>query len=205
METDKIIVSTKNLVIDNVLENVEDSIDELGLGRKDGLHLRLLAEETIGMLKAMAGEYAALLWFERDGDTCKVRVTAKTEEMNYSTKKELLSVSKSGHNALARGFMQKLGDVIENGLLNYDEVMKIHQENGMPGPQEFTFMGMNSSEMMMTWTLEQYRVSIDESDALDAAADELERSIVANLAKDVIVGVKKDHVELTIIFGLKES
>ncbi len=204
MKTDDIIVSTRNLNINNVLENVEDSLEELDLKKKDNLHMRLLAEETIGMLKAMAGDYSALLWFEREGDECRVRVTAKTEEMNYSSKKELLSVSKSGQNSLAKGFMQKLGDVIENSLLNYDEVMKIHQQNGVSGPEEFTFMGMNSSEMMMTWTLEQYRVSIDGSDAYDDTVDELERSIVANLAEDVIVGVKKDHVELTIIFKLKE-
>ncbi len=201
MESDKIIVSTANLDIDDVLEKIDDNLAELEIKSKDTLHMRLLAEETIGMLKAMAGDYNALLWFERDNVECKVRVTAKTNEMNYSSKKELLSVSKSGKNSLAKGFMEKIGDVIENGLLNYDEVMKLHQENGGISPQEFSFMGMNSSEMMMTWTLEQYRVSLDEA---EDEPDELERSIVAKLAKDVIVGVKKDHVELTIIFDLKD-
>ncbi len=205
METEKIIVSTKTLKIDDVLEKVEDSLEELELKKKDSLHVRLLAEETIGMLKAMAGDYSALLWFERDGDECKVNVTAKTVEMNYSSKKELLSVSKSGKNSLAKGFMQQIGDIIENGLLNYDEVMKIHQETNVGSTQEFSFMGMNSSEMMMTWTLEQYKVALDGSDEYDDLCDELERSIVAKLAKDVVVGVKRDHVELTILFELKES
>lgn len=205
METEKILISTKNLKLDDILENVEDGLDELELGRKDSLHMRLLSEETIGMLRSMAGDYNALMWFEKEGDECRVRVTAKTDEMNYSAKKELLSVSKSGGNSLVKGFMAKIGDVIENGLLNYDEVMKLHQEYGSGSAQEFTFMGMNSSEMMMTWTLEQYRVSLDETDETQAEDDELEKSIVANLARDVIVGVKKDHVELTIIFDLKNA
>ena len=202
METERILVNTRKLNLNEVLENAEEMIDEFDLGRKDFIHLRLLLEETLGMLKAMAGDYDAVIWMEKNDDQCTVHLTAKTDSMNYSTKQELLSISKSGNNSLVKGFMGKIGDFIENGLLNYDEVMKLQQEYGTSNVQEFTYMGMNSSEMMMTWTLEQYRVSLDDSDK-NGQWDELERSIVASLAKDVIVGVKKDHVEMMIILEVK--
>lgn len=202
METERILVNTRKLNLNEVLENAEEMIDEFDLGRKDFIHLRLLLEETLGMLKAMAGDYDAVIWMEKNDDQCTVHLTAKTDSMNYSTKQEILSISKSGNNSLVKGFMGKIGDFIENGLLNYDEVMKLQQEYGTGNVQEFTYMGMNSSEMMMTWTLEQYRVSLDDSDK-NGQWDELERSIVASLAKDVIVGVKKDHVEMMIILEVK--
>ncbi len=202
MNTEKVKVNSKESDVNEVLATIEKYTADLGLGKKDSLHVRLLVEETIGMLKNMAGDYDALLWIEKEDRECRVKFTAETDEMNYSTKKELLSVSKTGENALAKGFMGKIGDIIENGLLNYDEVMKLQQEYGSDPVSNFTFMGMNSSEMMMTWTLEQYRVSLDNSEDAEPSWDELERSIVASLAKDVIVGVKKDHVEMTIVLAL---
>ena len=37
------------------------------------------------------------------------------------------------------------------------------------------------------------------------AWDELEKSIVASLARDVIVGIKKDSVTMTIVYDVKEE
>ena len=201
METEKVTVSTKKVDYDAVLNSLEEQIDELGLTKKDALHARLLAEETIGMLRSMAGDYNAVFWYEQDGDARRLRVTAKAENIGYTAKKELLSVSKSGENALAKGFMGKLGDIITNSLLNYDEVMTQYRRySGSTGVADFAFMGLNTPEIL-TWSLEQYRYNIDNDDEVPAQAkDELEKSIVANLAKDVIVGVKKDVVEMTVLF-----
>ena len=55
------------------------------------------------------------------------------------------------------------------------------------------------------WSLNNYREGLEQADDSDApvkeAWDELEKSIVASIAKDVVVGVKKDRVEMTIIAG----
>ena len=55
---------------------------------------------------------------------------------------------------------------------------------------------------MFSWTLDQYRRSLQQemqqNDKAAQAWDELEKSIVASIAKNVIVGVRKDHVELLI-------
>jgi len=52
------------------------------------------------------------------------------------------------------------------------------------------------------WSLQNYKNALDESDSdvdRTEAYDELERSIVASLAKDVTVGVKSNEVNLTIV------
>ena len=60
---------------------------------------------------------------------------------------------------------------------------------------------MPSSEMMTIWTLQSYRSDLNEAhsdDGAEEALDELEKSIVAKLADDVLVGVKGDRIDLVI-------
>ena len=204
MESDKILITNKTFQIDDTLDKIDNYLADLKLAPKDNLHLRLLSEETLGMLGAMAGEYSSVVWFEKDGDICRVKVVAKTE-MDIDKKKEILSVSRSGENTLAKGFMGKIGDIIENGFLNYENVMRLQQEYG-GGYVDYAAMGGRPSGETFCWSLEQYKDALDEvresDDAAGTAWDELEKSIVARIADDVIVGVRKDEVELTIVSKL---
>ena len=204
MEADKILISSKEFVLNDTLEKIDEYLEDLELGHKDRLHVRLLMEETLGMVRGMAGDYCALIWIEKGEDECSVKMTAKTE-MDLNKKKELLSLSKNGENALAKGFMGKIGEIIENGILNYENVMKLQQVYG-GGYVDYAALGGNPSDSMFVWSLDQYRDALDEvrdeDDAAGKAWDELEKSIVASLAKDVTVGVKRDEVEMTIVTAL---
>lgn len=200
MESEKILITNKNFKLYDALGKIDNYLEDFELGAKDSLHMRLLMEETLGMLGAMTGEYHALLWMEKKEDSCEIKLVAKTD-MDVDKKKELLSVSKSGGNALAKGFMGKIGEIIENGILNYENIMKLQQVYG-GGYVDYAALGGNPSDSMFVWSLDQYRDALDEARADDIAAghawDELEKSIVASLAEDVVVGVKMDQVELTI-------
>jgi hypothetical protein len=204
MESEKMLITNKNFRIYDALDKIDSYLGDLKLEPKDNLHMRLLAEETLGMLGAMAGDYRSLVWFEKNDDVCKLQVVAKTE-MDIDKKKEILSVSKSGKNDLAKGFMGKIGDIIENGFLNYENIMKLQQQYG-GGYVDYAAMGGRPSGESFCWSLEQYKDALDEVRESDEAAgdawDELEKSIVARLADDVIVGVKKDEVEYTIVSRL---
>ena len=204
---------TKELYMDNKKEKAKEAlkmadqfIKDQGLTGKNAIHLRLLAEEAIGMVRAMTNDYRALFWMEREADKFNVKLLAKTP-MSIEKKEELLSVSSTGKNSLAKGFMGKIGDMIENGLMNFDELMKIHQEEDcddlrygfvvMGAPGEFPVV-----EDPLVWSLSSYKEAIydngESGDGFEDACDELEKSIVASIAKDVIVGVKKDRVDMTI-------
>ena len=76
-------------------------IKDQGLTGKNAIHLRLLAEEAIGMVRAMTNDYRALFWMEREADKFNVKLLAKTP-MSIEKKEELLSVSSSGKNSLAK-------------------------------------------------------------------------------------------------------
>lgn len=192
--------------INRELDRAEDLIAELGLDRKNALHAKLVFEETLGMLQEMTENYKAIVWLERYKKSYCLKLAAKTE-MSYDKKKELLSVASDQKNSSAKGIMGKLGDVIENGLLNYENVMNLGQEYGA-GYVDYGSMGMyggidGALEYGMMWSLNDYRTCLesisDENDASRQAWDELEKSIVANIASDVLVGVKGDKVEMTVI------
>lgn len=193
------------------LDKIDSRIDELDLKKHDRMHLRLLAEETLGMLKAMTGEYEAVMWFNKDSENeASINLTVKAEDIDIEKKKQLIEVSSEKTNAKAKGFMGKIAEIIENGLLNYENIMKLQQEYG-GGYVDYGTMGIGSmdgiEESALAWSLYEYRMSLEgaaeSSSAAKEAWDELEKSIVASLAKDVKVGVQRNIVDMTIICDLK--
>ncbi len=207
MKNEKIMISSKDIDLNEALKDIDEHITALGLGKKDSLHLRLIAEEILGMMNAMTGDYKAMMWFERNVKEASVNLTARTGSMNIDMKEGLLSVSSSGKNASRKGFMSKIGDIIENGILNFENVMKLEQQYGM-GYVGYGAVSEMSADFAMSWSLAQYRNTLstaknDDSEA-EEAWDELEKSVVASLAKDVTVGVKKDTVEMKALMNLSD-
>jgi hypothetical protein len=64
--------------------------------------------------------------------------------------------------------------------------------------------GLADSGIM--WSMFEYRDALSEAMGSDesakAAWDELERSIVASLAKDVLIGVKGNRVDIKMVYAL---
>ena len=183
------------------IKMADEFINDQNIDRKKAIHLRLAAEETVGMIRSMSSDLKALFWMEKDEDGYKVRLSARMD-MDRKKKRELLSVSSSGQNAARKGFMGKIRELIENGTLSYDEIMKQQQLYGG------VYMGYGlSPEVAMggvpyAWSLSQYKGALaDSGKAAAAERDELEKSIVANIADEVIVGVEKDRVEMTIVIA----
>ena len=171
------------------------------LDKKDMLKVDLLVEETLGMVKAMLEDFYGQLWFVMDGRTCEIHFEA-TADINAERKRELIAVSSSGRNASSKGFMAKLSDVISGAMHGFGKTMDVYGEEAVrygvvhtPGPIAA------GTDMMPIWTLTTYRADLDKArgDAVaDEALEDLEKSIVARIADDVIVGVKGDRIDLII-------
>ncbi len=174
------------------------------LDRRDTMRLSLLVEETLGMVKAMVEDFYGQLWFIGDGGRCEIHLQA-TADMNAGKKQDLLSVSSSGKNALAKGFMAMLGEVLSGAIHGVGNAMDAcGQETLRYGIVHTPGVGMVGADSMTPiWTLQTYMNDLDtrrgEGGEAEDAWDELEKSIVARLADDVIVGVKGDRIELVIV------
>lgn len=174
------------------------------LDKRSTLRLDLLVEETLGMMKVMVDDFYGRLWFVGDDKACEIYLEA-TANMDADRKQELLSMSSTGKNASAKGFMAMVGEVITNALHNISgAVNDAYGTNAMSiGYVPQSGMGTpNLYDMTPLWTLEQYRTNLEQgrlsADQLERAKNDLEKSIVANIADNIIVGVKGDRIELVI-------
>ena len=208
MQTDKIKVTSTGTGASKAMEETSKFAEYVGLDKKAVLRLRLLTEETLGMVSAITDDFTAMFWIESTEDgVCKLHLSARTI-MDYSKKKELIDTSTSKKNAAAKGFMGKIRQIIENGLFSIDEVGSLQSEYGGM-PLMYGEMGMNGADAGTSlgsatyiWSLDKYRSSVEACSESDTAAkeawDELEKSIVANIADDVSVAVKGGTVDLVI-------
>ena len=200
MKSESIVISTNEGNIDKVLEVVEAFSKDLD--HKTGLRIRLLAEETMNLIRSITGEMDAEFFLERDDD--QVRLHLNTNTIMFAAKrKELMEISTSKENAAAKGFMGKIREVFELAMLPKDERSARESRIGMMGLVDPTALSATSSE---TWKMSNYKDSVDKMDQntefAQEARNELERSILGNIAKEVEISIIGDDVKMTIIYDL---
>ncbi|MBE5916615.1 MAG: hypothetical protein E7273_07195 [Pseudobutyrivibrio ruminis] len=214
--SNQIYLNSEESILEAAYKKVDGCVESVNLSGKDKLRVKLLLEETIGMFEEMTGEFTALMWIEKYDGQCAIRLVGNTK-IDADKKYDLLSMSTSGENALVHGFMGKVKDIIQTGILNYESVMKLKQEyNGVSvnyaGLGVYSDVGVATNPTAfsgMMWSMIDYKNELEhgkaENEGMMAAWDELEKSIVASVADDVIVGVKDNKVQMTIIYKMKEE
>lgn len=207
MQTNKIEIGRDGSGREQALEETSKFDVYNDIDKKTAYHIRLLAEETLGMASAILGDYEAVFWLETTGDrVCELHLSAQSD-MDYEKEKMLLAVSVTGENIAEKGFMGKIGRFIRRALFSMEEVEEIKMQYGydpmmygMTGMGDVDSAAMNS--MIYMWSMSQYqdelKQNMEENQEAAEAWDELEKSIVASIADDVVVGIKGDKVELII-------
>jgi len=198
MKSDVIHVTSEGTGIDEALRQAEAVAAYKGLPRKSGIQLRLLTEEMMGMLKALTGQREAEFWIE---DTKKAfGLHLKTDTLvNSQMRKELLAVSTSGKNVSAKGVMGKIRDMFERALEPVDDrpdsavaSATSYGWNYAGSPVNEGFAGTG------VWSFNRYRSALEAGNGPKEDWDELEKSIVANIADEIEIGIKDGTVEMII-------
>ena len=189
----KIENGTKDL--DAILKESERVAAYNGLTHKQTLQLRLLCEEIDGMLPNIIDDFDGELWIDFEDGVCKVNVSVKIPEFNAEKKAELINVAKDKKNAAAVGIAGKIRSAIENFFLS----------EGASAAFNAASRGLNMAtghsegvDYAYLWTLEKYRNSTKQEEQAEDW-DELEKSVIASVADDVIVGVKGKHADIIIV------
>ncbi|MBQ7718464.1 MAG: hypothetical protein IJT38_04115 [Clostridia bacterium] len=170
---------------------------EHNLDKKSVLHLRLLAEELFGMLRGIAGDVEASYWIEAEDKKFELHMKSDVD-MSLGMRDQFLSASSSGKNEAAKGFMGKLRVMIANMLLSSDEPMPYAMIDAM---STYSMAGI-SGDAVSVWSLSYYVDEIqrrmNEAKEAEEVWDELEKSIVANIADDIKVTIKGKNVEIVL-------
>ena len=213
MKTDKITVTNAGQGMAEAVDQAAAAAAYRGLAGKEKVHLRLLAEEMLGMLRQIAGETEAVFWVESEEKRFQLHLVAHpiiTGEM----RRELLSVSSSGKNAAAVGVMGKLRDIIERAFYDaaggaelssysayYMQGLIFPTEPDAMDPMAFA-LNASLNAKIANWSMRKYKVTVEQEKSENADAqeewDELEKSIVANIADEVTVAIRGGEVEMIV-------
>ena len=166
------------------------------LTHKQTLQLRLLCEEIDGMLPNVIDEFGGELWIEFTDGVCRVHISIEFADFTAEKKQELVGISKNKKNASALGIVGKIRSAVEDFFLD-EEVVRAC---AMSTDAHYLTLGYNRMvDYTHTWSLEQYKRKIEESEKKSEAWDELEKSVIASVADDVTVGVKGKKADIIIV------
>jgi len=171
------------------------------LDNKSVLRLRLLSEELIELIRSFSADLQGDFWLETDDKNVEIHLKTVIP-MDLQTRGELLAVSTSGENSAAKGIIGKIREMIALKTLPEDPNTKAMTEQALG----LISAGYEMSSYVAgaySWSMSTYISRIDKADfnieEKKEAKDELEKSIVANLADDVKVSIVNSDVEVTII------
>ena len=180
--------------LDSSRENLNEILDEtqkitasVGLDVKKSLRVRLLAEELVGMLGELSGCYEGEFWIDQSDLAFELVTRIRlVQVMDKKTKKGFIDVASNKKNAAAKGIVGKLRNVVENMM---------YPEDAAYGTNSFGYGGGGGATLSAGWSLNKYKNAyMNDEDRWD----EIEKSIIANVADDVTVGIKGSDVEIVI-------
>ena len=196
MRSDIIHVTNSGDGMPEALDQAEAVAGYRTLSSKKAIRLRLLAEEMLGMFRALSGDAEADFWIESEGEQYLLHLASETK-MTAKKREMLLSASSDGKNTAAKGFMGKIRDMFSRVLEPIDDATPNLFAMGLASANAsgaaLSNEGMLHAEM---WSLSQYKSTLGAGDA--EKWDELEKSVVSRLADEVKVSIVGDTVELTI-------
>jgi len=207
MKTDVIEISGDLRGKEAALQTVEKFIIYNSLTGKSATHIRLLAEETISMVNGIMENFKGELTLEscpaQGGNLYRIKVVAK-KSPNHAQESKLMSVSTTGKNVAAKGVLGKIREAFRLSMQRSNEGTYSDRSDMIDGWYNMGITGENEPNYideyyMGYWSLKNYRDNVSQQkDKAPAEWDELERSILANIADDVKIGIRSNHTEVVI-------
>lgn len=198
MKSDVIHVSNTGEGVAEAVKQTELVAGFKSLSKADSIHLLLLTEEMMGMMKALTGEQEADFWIDDEDGTFRLHLKAETS-MNTEMRQNLLSASTSGENIAAKGVMGKLRDLFNRLVEPTEGPMSGEYASGwtpenLSTAQAAAVAKNYTAVSANVWSLNRYKAS----QAQGESWDELEKSIIANTADEVEIGITDDTVEMIV-------
>lgn len=167
------------------------------LSRKSAMHLRLLTEELLGMMRTVTGESNGQFWIEAEGDEYRLHLKVDTL-IGSKERKELLSAASSGKNEASKTLMGRLAEFFfrdaDEGIANFNNPLLAS------GTRSGAALPVSDWEWSLAVSRNNLTSKVAEKDAVALEAwDELEKSVVTHVADDVKVFIKGGGTEVVLI------
>ena len=181
--------------LDAILRESEKVAVYNELDHKQTLQLRLLCEEMDGMLPKLINGFDGDFWIEFEDGVCKVNASIELETFTADKKKDLIAIAKNKKNATVVGIGGKIRSILEDIFLDENVARGFDMSQNALHYANTYAVGTNYSYL---WSLDQYRNAASTEEKAEDW-DELEKSVIAAVADDVIVGVKGKRADIIIV------
>lgn len=163
-----------------------DSLD--GIPPKNIGCLRLLTEEMFSMCHELLDKDTLDFSLTQAEHKYTLRVATKTRVDSHA-REEFLSLSSSGKNDANKGIQGMLGGILEMlSLEGEPEMCHAAWSYGMsPAMENYSYL----------WSLAQYMETAPDEE-VSQEWDGMEKSIIANFADDVSIGVRSGRLEMIV-------
>ena len=172
MKTDVTKLDSKGLHMQMALDTVEGLAHAQNLSAKEAMHLRLLAEEVLAMVRMVVTDFTANFWAEGEGKHYKIILEADVLAKG-SEKQSLLSLSSTGENEANLGIGQRIARMFRVG---------VHAQG----------------EDGYSWSLNNFKKDLAAANDSVLAQQHLEKSVIANLASNVRVSIDEGKVKMIV-------
>ena len=160
----------ENKVLEEVFDRVESFCKKYKISSKESMHIRMLSEEVMGIMKDQNGSFDGQFWIDIKGHTAQIRV--ETEAMlDDKAKRKLMSVSSTP--AKPTGVMEMIRTV-------YDD----YRLGRRSGSGIWSLKGSQQKTPSVT----------KEADPLA----NIEKSIIETLADDVQISISDNKVKMIV-------
>ncbi len=193
MKTNVIKVSCKESDIALIQNEIEKVASYNELSKKSKNQLLLLAEELLGLEKGILGFTTGEFYVENDGADYKLCLHSDIN-IDIAVQDKFVELSSSQKNEAYKGFMGKVRYVADSFMFGSE-----HADLAGCGSlctQGPAIQSKLQYDCDMTWSYSAYREEVNEN---TEEWDELEHSIVANLADDVVVAARQGSVDIIVI------
>ena len=191
MKSDVLKITKDEASLSALIAETKKAAEYANLGAKEALRLSLLAEELIGMLPELLGYSDGSFWIESEGKKFDLHVSlCPNEFLTADKRKKLISVSSDGKNSAAVGIMAKIKLAAQFMLVDYQlgraRIPPIYADVFKEG----------DGDSSVVWSLNDYQEKARKKKG--EIWDELEKSIISNLADNVLVNLQGDKVEIIV-------
>lgn len=187
MKSEVVTITNDPSSLESVLHVAEKVANYNKLDGPSVERLRLLSEELYKMLPELLDIGTGTFWIETEGNQFSLHAQVEAEKFSFLDSEGLLSLSTSGKNESTKSFLKKISYMVR-GMMSgaVDNMM----ENGNYGEGMYTVDGGHAM-LPNRWSNYNADADIDHW-------DELERSIIEEIADEIKVGVMGRDVNVIV-------
>ncbi len=192
MKTDIYTITGDKSDLTEIQNQIRKAAAYNSLSEKDTIRLELIGEELLGLEKGILGLTVGEFHIETDKKSYHLCLHALVN-LDIDTQEEFVNMSKNQKNEAYKGFKGKMRLIMDTFLYTPSGAELAEFDSYIVSGASIS--AFSPANYDMTWMFSEYKNSLKSA---TPEWDELEHSILANVADDIVVGTRNNSVDIVV-------